>query len=1556
MKSQSAALNFVRRAACFVGVLALCSILPLLGRPGFAQAQTVNICDRTAKVEARILAAITTVTGTTPDCASVSASDLAGLSGSFSLHGSTPPRLTSLQAGDLAGLSGLTELVLSHNDLTTLPAGVFADLSSLEILYLTGNDLTTLTADMFVGLSSLTTLFLHKNQLTTLPARVFAGLGNLTKLELSGDTNELTRLPAEVFVGLSKLTFLDMDDQPVFSPYILHPLTSLITIWTTAPSVVPYSPGGTYTRPDAPGDPTALRATFTDADGSMTLNWTAPTDGGTPTSYQILRKAGSEDREVYVEDTFYDARAAVTYTDTSVSRGVTYEYQVVALNAGGASGTTTTTITASPPPAVTIAPRSGATTVTEGTAVAFTLTRTGATANALTVNVQVTQTGTVIKTADSYQAPTTVAFTAGARTATLTVETQADEVDAITEVKGTITAEVTAGTGYTLGTTVSATVTVTDDDDPQVAVSFVPGSYTATEGGPAATVTVMLDIDPKRTVTIPLVATPQDGATTADYSLLPSVTFNTGETMQEITVTATDDAIDDDGESMQLGFGSSLPDRVTAGSPATVTVTLADDDDPQVAVSFVPGSYTATEGGPAATVTVMLDIDPKRTVTIPLVATPQDGATTADYSLLPSVTFNTGETTQEITVTATDDAIDDDDESMQLGFGSSLPDRVTAGSPATVTVAIDDNDDPQVRVSFAQPRYTATEGGTEATVTVTLDPHPERTVTIPLTAMNRGGATDADYTGVPPSVTFTSGGPTAQTFTVTAIDDALDDDGESVQLGFGSPLPDRVTTGSAASVTLADNDVRGVEVSEPTLDIPEGDSRTYTLVLTSEPTADVTVTVTGAAGDVRVSGSPLTFTSATWAQPQTVTVAADDDTDAIADTPVTLRHAVTGGDYGAVAVDTVRVTIIEQGAHTLTIESEQAPESAREMVFAVALNKASSEAVTVDYATANGTATAGEDYTATSGPLTFPADSTTPQEIRVPLLDDEIDEAEEETFTVRLSNAMHAVLAGGGTTLDATGTITDDDVPVVRVSFGAATYTVDEGKAVDVTLRLSADPERRVAISLTPTLGDNVESSDYTGVPATVVFESGDREQTFSFVALADQEAEAAETVTLNVGVPAGVELGSPATTVVTIAAPSRRPPVSPPGPRGGGGGGGAPACTQDDVHGNSAARATDIVLSSPTPGAICPAVDVDYFTLTAPGRGLLFVDTTGRVDTRGTIWQDGAALAAGPTREGRQAARLGARVQAGPVVVALHGQGGATGPYAVVVTFVPGYLENPGPNSFQSGVRVLSGWVCEADTVELELGHLGRQEAAYGTERLDTREGCGDTDNGFGLLFNWNRLGDGAHEVVAFVDGVELGRATVTVTTLGQEFLRGAEGECVVEGFPMPGETVTLEWQQTQQNFVLAAGPAPEGRNRTGSADVGYLENPGPHSFQSGIGIISGWVCEGDEVLITLNGEPQPAAYGTERLDTLEVCGDTDNGFGLLFNWNRLGDGEHDVVAYVDDEELGRATVTVTTLGHEFLRGAEGECLVDDFPLPGETVTLEWQQNSQNFVVTAVE
>ena len=152
-----------------------------------------------------------------------------------------------------------------------------------------------------------------------------------------------------------------------------------------------------------------------------------------------------------------------------------------------------------------------------------------------------------------------------------------------------------------------------------------------------------------------------------------------------------------------------------------------------------------------------------------------------------------------------------------------------------------------------------------------------------------------------------------------------------------------------------------------------------------------------------------------------------------------------------------------------------------------------------------------------------------------------------------------------------------------------------------------------------------------------------------------------------------------------------------------------------------------------------------------------------------------------------------------------------ASGFYPDVEDMV-GVLENPGPHSFQSGVSALWGWVCDAAIVEIEIetaqGAVEQYRAAYGMERLDTRETCGDADNGFEMVFNWNLLGAGEHMVTALVNGVELGRATVQVTTVGegdqQEFLQGVEGECVAEDFPHLGQRTRLEWQQNSQNFVI--------------------------------------------------------------------------------------------------------------------------------------------------------
>ena len=142
---------------------------------------------------------------------------------------------------------------------------------------------------------------------------------------------------------------------------------------------------------------------------------------------------------------------------------------------------------------------------------------------------------------------------------------------------------------------------------------------------------------------------------------------------------------------MKLGFGSTLPTGVSAGSTSEATVSITDDDVPSVSVSFEQGSYTVAEGS-SVTVEVKLSADPERTVTIPITKTNRGTTSNSDYSGVPAnVVFDTGDTEQTFSVSATDDSVDDNGESVTLGFGT-LPAGVELSGNAETTVSITDDD------------------------------------------------------------------------------------------------------------------------------------------------------------------------------------------------------------------------------------------------------------------------------------------------------------------------------------------------------------------------------------------------------------------------------------------------------------------------------------------------------------------------------------------------------------------------------------------------------------------------------------------------------------------------------------------------------------------------------------------------------------------------------------------------------------------------------------------------------------------------------------------------
>ena len=178
-------------------------------------------------------------------------------------------------------------------------------------------------------------------------------------------------------------------------------------------------------------------------------------------TYTVTRDDGSA-VEVLVEQL-----DRLNYTDTDVNKGHFYTYQVAAVVAAGeatrSAPVSVLVAGGNPLPLVTIAPKDNRTSVTEGTAVQFTLTREPPTAAEMTVKVNVTERGEVIETAGSYQPPDEVTFNVGDTTATLTVLTEDDEQQ---ESGGAVIATLQPGAGYRLGgaSTQSAQVTVEDNE------------------------------------------------------------------------------------------------------------------------------------------------------------------------------------------------------------------------------------------------------------------------------------------------------------------------------------------------------------------------------------------------------------------------------------------------------------------------------------------------------------------------------------------------------------------------------------------------------------------------------------------------------------------------------------------------------------------------------------------------------------------------------------------------------------------------------------------------------------------------------------------------------------------------------------------------------------------------------------------------------------------------------------------------------------------------------------------------------------------------------------
>ena len=836
-------------------------------------------------------------------------------------------------------------------------------------------------------------------------------------------------------------------------------------------------------------------------------------------------------------------------------------------------------------------------TVAEGSTVMVTVTLSADPERTVTIGITTTDQGEVnqsqASSADYSGVPNNVVFNSGEISKTFTFAATADTIDDDGEsVKLSFNS---LPAGVTEGTIKETVVSINDDDPPaDVDVEFGQVSYTVAEGS-TVTVTVTLSQDPEQTVTIPIVKTNQGGASSSDYSGVPNnVVFNSGDTEKSFTFSAASDTVDDDGESVKLTFGTTLPTGVTEGTTKETVVSITDDDVPSVDVEFGSATYSVAESDDSTTpdttenevtVTVTLSADPERTVTIPIVKTNQGGASSSDYSGVPNnVVFNSGDTEKSFTFSAASDTVDDDGESVKLTFGTTLPTGVTEGTTKETVVSITDDDVPSVDVEFGSATYSVAESDdsttpdtteNEVTVTVTLSADPERTVTIPIVKTNQGGASSSDYSGVPNNMVFNAGD-TEKTFTFAATADTVDDDGESVKLTFGNTLPTGVSEGTTKEtvVSITDDDVPSVDVEfgSATYSVAESDDTdttedkenevVVTVTLSADPERTVTIPIVktnqGGASSSDYSGVPNSITFNAGDTEKTFTFAAtadtvDDDGESVKLTfGTTLPTGVTEGTTKETVIsitdDDVPSVDVEFGSATYSVaesdDTDTTEDKENEVVVTVTLSADPERTVTIPIVKTNQGGASSSDYSGVPNNVVFNSGDTE-KTFTFSATADSVDDDGESvklTFGTTLPTGVTE-----GTTKETVISITDDDVPSVDVEFGSATYSVAESDDTDttedkenevvVTVTLSADPERTVTIPIVKTNQGGASDSDYTGVPDSVVFNSGDTEKTFTFSATADSDDDDGESVKLTFGttLPDGVTEGTINETVVSI-------------------------------------------------------------------------------------------------------------------------------------------------------------------------------------------------------------------------------------------------------------------------------------------------------------------------------------------------------------------------------------------------------------------------------------
>jgi len=680
---------------------------------------------------------------------------------------------------------------------------------------------------------------------------------------------------------------------------------------------------------------------------------------------------------------------------------------------------------------------------------------------------------------------------------------------------------------------------------------------------------------------------PTNAAPTASYdgtAEVITVTYDSGAaTVANRSFTAIANVINglaDFNASVSSGDGAAAfvepettPELAGGGEPRSIVPLdrIILDADSSFVINAVPvGGQTpvpGTLGFQAATAAVDEDAG---TVTLTVNRTGgSDGSVTINYATANgsatagsdytantgTLTFAEGVTSQTITINILDDATVEDPETFTVTL--SAPGGGASLGTATATVTINDDDEVVAQpgtIALAAATVSVNEGAGNASFVINRTGGSDGSVTVTYATSNGSATAGSDYTAVNTTVTFADG-ETTKTVTVPILEDTEVEGNETFILTLSSPTNGAsLGTTVSSTATIVDNDEVDPQpgsftITPATVTVGEAvGSQQFTVTRSGGSDGAVTVAYATANGtatagsDYTATNGTLTFADGETTMTFNVPVIDDAAVESSENFTVTLSNPTGGATLGAAVTSTVTITDNDSGQTQPGVLSISQPtvsvgEGAGSVTFTINRTSGSDGIVTVNYATANGTATAGSDYTSNSGTLTFAAGETSKQ-VTVAILEDAIDEPN-ETFTLTLSAPTGGATLG--TTTTSTATIVDNDDPVVPqpgvISISPATKSVNEsGSSISFTVTRTGGSDGAVSVAYATSNGSATAGSDYTAKSGTVNFADGEVSKTITINILEDTIDEPNETflVTLT-GPTGGATLGTVRVATATI-------------------------------------------------------------------------------------------------------------------------------------------------------------------------------------------------------------------------------------------------------------------------------------------------------------------------------------------------------------------------------------------------------------------------------------